>query len=310
MNADIYAEWLRRQGRCVVRTDSSYWHSDGFRVYQAFPYHWLIQPAERELRELMSRQRVTALRYSMPVPGGEPTDGYHVTYTAADYDFETLSVGTRNNVRRGLSSCTVDLISNERYTDEGWALRVDTLARQGRRMKESRDDWRRKCCAIADLPGFEVWAALVGDRLAATMLVFQLEAWAYVVYHQSHRDFLRAHVNNALTFRVTQDLIRRPHIHGIFYGMRSLDAPPSVDEFKFHMGYEAKPVRQRIVFHPCLSPMVNRLTCHVARMAASASPKSRWLTKAAGMFRICLAEKRSPLPNSLAYKQPSQNSRN
>jgi hypothetical protein len=66
MNAEIFARWLRRQGHHVVRTPSSYWFDAGPRVFQAFPYHWIIQPSQKELRELMRRQGTVALRYSTP----------------------------------------------------------------------------------------------------------------------------------------------------------------------------------------------------------------------------------------------------
>lgn len=306
MTPEIFSEWLRRQGQRVVRTASSYWHSEGWRVYQAFPYHWLIQPSAAEIGELTSRHRAVALRYSAPAEDGlsrdglskdgqsrdgPGTQGYHMVYTGRDYDFDTLGAWARKNVRRGLRSCEVGPISFARYIEDGWALRVDTLARQQRRLPESRDDWRRRCSAAADLAGFEVWAAEVKGQLAATLLIFQMDGWGYMIYQQCHRDYLRDHVNNALSFVVTQNLIRRPDIGGIFYGLRSLDAPPSVDEFKLRMGYEAKPVRQRVAFHPVLAPLVTPLTCRVARSLLAASPGSRWLAKAEGMLRLGLVEK-------------------
>ena len=52
MNAEIFAEWLRRQGMQVHRTDSTFWCEASSRAYQAFPYHWVIQPAEAKLRLL------------------------------------------------------------------------------------------------------------------------------------------------------------------------------------------------------------------------------------------------------------------
>jgi len=298
---EIFAEWLRRQGQRVVRTASSYWHSEGWGVYQAFPYHWLIQPSAAEIGELTSRHRAVALRYSAPAGAGQSedgesssgpgTEGYHMVYTRTDYDFDTLGAWARKNVRRGLRSCGVAPISFQRYVEEGWALRVDTLARQQRRLPESRDDWRRRCSAAADLPGFELWAAQVKRQLAATLLIFQMDGWGYMIYQQCHRDYLREHVNNALSFVVTQSLIRRPGIRGIFYGLRSLDAPTSVDEFKLRMGYEAKPVRQRVAFHPVVAPLVTPWTCRVAKSLLAASPGSRWLAKAEGMLRLGLGEK-------------------
>jgi hypothetical protein len=295
---EIFSEWLRRQGQRVVRTASSYWHSEGWRVYQAFPYHWLIQPSAEEIRELTSRHRAAALRYSAPARREGTTDGYHMVYTGQDYDLETLGAGARHNVRRGMRSCSVGPIEFARYIEEGWALRVDTLARQHRRLPESREDWRRKNLAAADLAGFEVWAAEVNQRLAATLLIFQMDGWGYSMDQQSHRDYLRDHVNNALTFVVMQNLIRRRDLRGIFNGMRSLDAPASVDEYKLRMGYEARPVRQRVAFHPGLAPLVTPLTCRVAKSLLAASPSTRWLAKADGMLRLGLADKHPSLPEA------------
>lgn len=288
MTTETYAEWLRRQGHRVVRTESSYWHSSGAGTLQAFPYHWLITPSIEELRELTLHHRALALRYSTPRDIQEGAEIYHVVYTAKDYDFNVLSTWARKNVRRGLRLCTVGQISLERYIEEGWALRRDTLSRQQRHLNESRQDWRRRYGAIQGLDGFEIWAAEVNGRLAATLVTFQMDGWAYMVYQQCHRDFLREHANNALSFVVTQNLVRRHGIQGIFYGMQSLDAPPSVDEFKFRMGYEARTVRQRIVFPPYLSPFVNRISHAMLKAAHRCLPEQRFLAKAEGMFRWSL----------------------
>ena len=238
---------------------------------------------------MVSRHGATALRYSTPADRLPETGGYHVVFAGPDYDLETLGSWARKNVRRGLRSCTVGQIPFSRYIEEGWALRVDTLARQQRRVPETKDDWHRKNSAAIGLEGFEVWAAEVDHRLAATLLTFQMDGWGYMLYQQCHRDYLREHANNALSFEVTQTLIRRPNIRGIFYGMRSLDAPASVDEFKLRMGYEAKPVRQRVVFHPRLAPLVNRFTHRVAKSLVAVNPASRFLAKAEGMLRLGLA---------------------
>lgn len=298
VSPDIYAEWLRRQGQQVVRSASSYWHSQAMGVYQAFPYHWLITPSREELRHLMLDHHAIALRYSAPAQANFGSTSYHAVYTASDYDFEALSAWARKNVRRGLRCCSVGPISWERYINEGWELRVDTLARQGRRLKESRDHWRRRYSAAACLEGFEVWAAEVGGRLGATLVTCRMENWYYLLYQQCHRDYLREHVNNALSFIVTQLLIRRPQVSGIFYGMQSLDAPASVDEFKFRMGYRALPVRQSVVLHPYVAPLANALSHRLSQALLALDPGSRRLAKAEGMLRIYLDTAASMRSNS------------
>lgn len=290
MNAEVYAQWLQSQGQRVVQTCSSYWQSDGFGVYQAFPYHKLIEPSPEELEELAWKHHAVALRFSTAPIEGSVAQGYHAVYTGTDYDFAVLSTKARTNVRRGLRSCTIGQISRERYVEEGWDLRVDTLSRQGRLVHENRETWRKRSWVPPNLQGFEFWAAEVDGKLAATVLTFRMDDWFYLVYQQCHRNYLRAHVNNALSFTVTQTLVRRANVKGIFYGLRSLDAPASVDAFKFQMGYEAKPVRQKVVFHPYLAPWMNGFTHRLSKALVALNPGSRHLAKAEGMLRQYLTE--------------------
>ncbi len=78
MNVENFAEWLRRQGHHVVRSKSSYWYDAGPRVFQAFPYHWLIEPSPGELRGLTLGRAIAALRYSAPLSAAEGFVSYHV----------------------------------------------------------------------------------------------------------------------------------------------------------------------------------------------------------------------------------------
>jgi hypothetical protein len=289
---EIFAEWLRRQGHHVARTVGTYWHSQGPRVYQAFPYHWVVQPAEEELLQFLRESRAIGLRYSTNVDAPEGRVSYHAVYENSKYDLDELGRWARKNVRRGLRNCSVEPISFVLLAEEGWALQCDTLARQGRDLKFVRQDWRRRCQAAADLPGFEAWGALIRGRLAASVTTFQMNDCCYMLYQQCHRDYLAAHVNNALSFVVTQTMLARPRIRSIFYGLHSLDAPTSVDEFKFRMGYKAKPVRQRVVFHPRLTPVVNRTSHGLLRLSMALRPGDTTLSKAEGMMRFYLEGKR------------------
>jgi len=290
MTPDIFAEWLRRRGKRVVRTPSSWWQDEGFGVYQAFPYHWLIHPTPEDLNQLFRKHRALAVRYSAPVdsPGGIPS--YHVVFDEPAYGFDNLSHWARKNVRRGLKNCIVQPISAERFIAEGWALRSDTLDRQGRETGESFETWSRAYRVAAELEGFEFWAALVEEKLGAFVCTFRMGECVNMLSQQCHRSFLKEHVNNALSFVVTQEMLSRPGVQSIFYGLESLDAPASVDEFKFRMGYRAKPVRQCVTFNPLAAPLVNGLSYRVLRLLSSSAPANRTLSKATGIVRVFLGD--------------------
>ena len=285
MNPDTFAAWLTRQGYSVIHSPSSYWYNAGPRVLQAFPYHWLIQPGEDEIRDLLVSRGNMALRYSCP-PGSHPgMASYHVVLRPP-YTLEMLRAQARNGVKRGLEHCQVDRISFERLASEGWALQEDTLIRQNRARSMRRREWERICASADGLPGFEAWAAEVEGMLAACLFVARVGDVFCVPYAICHHDYLNLHVNNALFFQVSRELLSRDGIREIFFSLHSLDAPESVNEFKFRMGFEARPVCQRVALHPALSFLASSPSRSILRGLLEVLPDQPFLSKLEGMLRF------------------------
>lgn len=293
MNADIFSEWLRRQGHKVYRTESSYWYNAGPMVLQAFPYHWLIIPGKDELRDLMLQNGVAALRYSTPVDSDTGKISYHIIQNRG-YDFDTLKNKARNGVKKGLECFRIENISFERLAKEGWYLQEDTLLRQNRKGSMNQLVWEKLCLSAIDLPGFEVLAALSGNELAAAVIVCRIDNIFYTPFAMSHCRFLRSHVNNALFYSLTCDLLRRENVTGIFFTVQSLDAPVNIDEFKLRMGFEPKVVRQNVVIHPFIRPLFTKPVHYLTSKMLKRYPSSNYLAKTEGMMRFYL-EGRYPL---------------
>jgi hypothetical protein len=294
VNAEIFAEWLRRQGYSVVRTPSTYWYEVSPRVYQAFPYHWIIQPTEEELTDFLRKNKAIGLRYSTSIDNPSGTVSYHAVYEEASYTLDQLERRSRQNVRTGLKNCRVEPVSLERLAKEGWSLELDTAERQGRRLSGNQTSWEKRFRAAADLPGFEAFGAFVNGRLVASLFGIQIDDCCELISQQCHRDFLSARVNNALTFIVTQTMVNREGVRSVFYALHSLDAPSNVDEFKFRMGYNAKPLRQRVVFHPWIKSFTIPFLHKILLTLLQRDPENPRLSKGEGLLRFHL-EGRRPL---------------
>lgn len=291
VNADIFADWFRRQGRHVYRTPSSYWYDAGMRVVQAFPFHWIIEPAEKELNRLLLENNAIALRYSAPIGAAQVMPSYHVICEDPGYCLSCLNRKARQNVRRGLDYAGIEHIPISRLATEGWKLRLDTLIRQGRVGAETEEWWRRVCMSARDLPGFEAWGAIRDGQLIASFLAFKCDDYYLLPYEQSATAHLQSRANNALYFFVMQEIIKREGVSKIFLGLQSLDAPISVDDFKFRMGCTAKVVGQRVVFHPLLRSFANGLTHKLVIRLLRRYRNNHVLTKAEGLLRFYLQGK-------------------
>jgi hypothetical protein len=292
MNAEIFAEWLRRQGHRVVRSPSSFWFNAGVGAYQAFPYHWLVRPSERELHHLLLANRAIALRYSTPLDSPQGCISYHAVYQEPQYALELLDRRSRQNVRTGLGQCTVEPISFKRLAEEGWLLDADTAHRQNRKPKMDRKKWQRYCDSAVGLAGFEAWGAIADNRLVASLLVFQMNDWCEFLSQQCHRIYLSKRINNALAFAVTKTVLSRPGVNSIFYSLQSLSPSQNIDEFKFRMGYIAKAVRQRVVLHPSLAPLVQPALVVALRKIATRIPAHSFLPKLVGMLQFYIEGQR------------------
>ena len=286
MNSEVFAEWLRRQGHRVIRTENSYWFNQGPRVYQAFPYHWMIRPSDEELRSLLCDNYIIGARYSAPVDHQEGSISYHTICDDKGYSLMSVDGSSRSQVRRGLESCTVKPISLEQYAEEGWGIQQDTVSRQGRSISNLNESWRDMVLSAVGLEGFEVWGAIVKDRLAATVFFVQLDDCINLLFQQSLREYLPFKVNNALSFMVTQELINRPSVKLLHYGLHSLDAPASVDKFKLSMGYSIRPVRQRIILHPAIPRVIIPSANMILKGSSKLFPKNNTLCKTEGLLRF------------------------
>ena len=291
MNIENFAEWMRRQGHRVYRTKSSYWYEASPHVLQAFPYHWLITPEEKEIHDLIMHHGVVALRYSTPLDCPKGMVSYHVVLRLP-YDMGMLKSQTRNGIKRGLEHFKIEQIPFERLATEGWALQYDTLVRQDRLRSMNQGQWECLCRSADGLPGFEAWAATAGGQLAGAVILCRLDDVFYIPYAMSRSCCLRDHVNNALFYSVSCQLLNRSGIGQIFFTVQSLDAPANVDEFKSRMGLEFKAVRQIVEFHPLASPFATPVVYSWTHKLLQRDPSNPFLAKAEGMLHFYLEGQR------------------
>jgi hypothetical protein len=140
--------------------------------------------------------------------------------------------------------------------------------------------------AADGLPGFEAWAALADGELAGALFTARIGDTVCVPYAMSRSKYLQNHVNNVLFFKTATNILAREEISCIFFTVQSLDAPESVDEFKLRMGLMPKPVRQRVVLNPLVSPLATNLVYAAISRLLKRYPNSNLIAKAEGMLRF------------------------
>jgi len=280
-----YATFLRRLGHRLHESESARWYDAQPGFYFYFPYHRLIEPSDDELRRLLLGRACIGARYFTPT-SAVGKESYLVVCADRHYDLASLDKhSARRETLRGLENSLVRRLGLVELAEVGSSLYQDTLTRQGRDPQLwSAARWRRYCDAAGGLPGFDAWGAHVGDELAAFMLGFQFEDHFTILHHCSATHLLPSHPNNALVYTVTRAKLTTPGVTAVSYGPQSLDAPASLDAFKFRMGYRRRPMKQAIVFNPLVRPFVGGASHGVVRAASHRCPRSDTLRKLDGIL--------------------------
>lgn len=287
MNAKVYAEFLSRQGYHIVKTESCYWYDAHPAFYFYFPYHKLINPNDDELKRVFWGSRCTGMRFFTPMDCIGKSS-YMLVCSDKNYDLTSVDAKTaRRQTRRGLENFEIKQFGLDELAKLGHVLYSDTLIRQGRNpLIWTERKWKEYCKATEGLDGFEAWGAFSHGKLSSFMMGFQMEDHFTILHQCSATEYLRGYPNNALVFSVTRLKLALSEVNTVSYGPESLDAPESLDTFKLRMGYQQRPMKQRIIFNPLIGPFVGGLLHKSVRLAVMANPQSDTLRKIEGIIRF------------------------
>jgi hypothetical protein len=299
MHAEVFSEFYRLRGYYVVRSPSAWWYMAHSRFLMSVPYHHEIAPTAGEMKDLFAAHpAVVGARYFGP-ESGPGAASFLLTCRDKGYDLQALGRKARNQTRVGLRGCEVRPLTWAE-TSAAFDLSRETCARQGRKPEFSANGWKRLCDAAEALPGFQPWGSLVEGRLAACAIVLDCGRYANILYQYSRTSLLPQYPNNALTFVMTRDLLRRPGTEVVCYGPEPLEDLADLNRFKVQMGYGEQPINQLCVvssrWRAAASPLVHKSLATMARW----TPVGSFFRRAAGVSRLVQATLAAPAPENRA----------
>jgi hypothetical protein len=285
MLPETLAEFFRLQGHRIHRSESCFWYDIQPGFYFSIPYHRLITPSKEEINGLLWGLPCIALRFFTTV---ECTGKSSYMIVCSDKNYDITSIDpkyARRQTRRGLENFQIRQLDFIELANHNH-INVDTLIRQGRKPGVWTDKrWKRYCLSANGLSGLEAWGAYSGDILVAFLVAYEMDDYFEILHHSSTTEYLHLYPNNALVFFVTKLKLSTNHINYVSYGPESIDAPESLETFKFRMGFERLPMKQGIIFHPFVKPVMNKISYKIVKRISKSSTSDFW-RKLEGIFRF------------------------
>jgi hypothetical protein len=293
MTISEYAEGLKAANLKVVSgSENTVWSSSGAWLMHRRPHFSLNLPSREELRAVFKTSRAPILSFAVdpseeaqilrPERAPGPawlTPSYLYVCKAGEYAMDKLGQSARSHIRRSLGEFSFEFISQAEVLRLGIAAYAETRVRFGL-PKHTRSDFEAAFRRFEPVSRYV--AALKQGRLAAFMVLTEVDDWVTIRPGFSADEFLPLRPNNGLLHYLLHHYLTEENFRYVDHGLRNCAVTPKVEtlhKFKIKMGFSARPVTRVFVVNPLLRPFINRASWRLANRIVTAAPRNPLLEK-------------------------------
>ncbi len=260
----VLARFMELRGRQIIKAGSVLWYTVPGRFLMSLPYQAMLNPDPLEVHRMIREAGAFGARFPSSSWSGLESGLY--VLRQRKYDIGSLHVKHRPRVRHALGCFEVRTAKKSELLDQGGALNLSTMARQGRYDQEfgNSRQWERLVDAAFACPEVTCPAVFAGPRMAAYMVTCREGPWLHILHQMSRQEDLCNFPNHLLTYAVSKQAITDPSIEAVCYGYVPLFAAGGLHEYKLRFGYQMVPHRSAIQLHPALNFVFNRSAARAA----------------------------------------------
>jgi hypothetical protein len=286
MDAEGLRLFFDKVGYRTVSSPSASWYEAGPRFLLSLPSHQAVSVPDDELRGLLSEHKLAGVRYIADERDGGKRS-FQIVASDPEFGLDKLSGNSRSRVRRGLKRNEIRPSTGAEVLAHAESAFRQTMERQGRGSESAITTWKRLMAAADEEPGIEIWTAWHEGALASYLLIMFLDDVCEFYQARSSNELLKHYPNNALVYTAAEEMLARRGVREITFGIESPEDVAALDTFKYSLGFEKKPIRQRVVFHPALKTALAVPGAKTFLDFAANRPKAHViLRKASGLVRF------------------------
>jgi hypothetical protein len=251
-----YHDFISAQGLRIVEDESCYWVEKRQHFWESAPSHRRVRLSPAIAKKLFALGAY-AIRYTCPDGEGSPTFEY--IWDDKQYGLDSLHKDAKRNVRKNLDVCIFKPVDYALLIQEGCAINREVYSRQKREpdFQTNQDQWRAYLETCAKLPFMEAYGVFYNHKLCGYSLALFVDDYCYTFHPYAHSDYLKFYPMNVLIYSLVQQILQRPGVSCVSYGVESYTPRPTLERFKIAMGCRKRVLRRQIVVHPFLRPALS-----------------------------------------------------
>ncbi|MGB8318748.1 MAG: hypothetical protein WCE54_11525, partial [Ignavibacteriaceae bacterium] len=179
-------EDLKKQG-AVIYISNNYtpWIQAEVISMTRFPIFNLEEPAEKELKEIVSLKKIFLASYVIKPTNKLPANAVLYICSAEKYSEDRLSSSLQRNIRRARKDLKMKEIDPDEFLTKGLTAFCDTRKRVG--LSDGTEvHFRKKFSKLKEFKTYKIWGAYLGENLIAYAVVNQTTTWGEISLYSSN----------------------------------------------------------------------------------------------------------------------------
>ena len=273
MDAKEFVRLNEELGHTIQHTLNCSWMIREDKSALALPTLENVFPSPKDISALFSHGvRYVAFKTEMA-----EKNTYEYTFSGNDYDLEKFDSKIRNQIRKGLKTCTIVDVALVDLVEQGFIINVRTLAKHGRHVRylEVKKDWEHYITVLFHKKDVYIKGAYVDGHLIAYVIFIKVKDKYYIYHPFTNFEYSSANPMNAILFTFINGTLEKEAYINISYGMASIDEKPGLDKFKKGMLFSAKESTRVFVVMPLLRILVNEKARVLLRIVSKIIPRAK-----------------------------------
>lgn len=290
--AEYLAALSQSGARVYLGTSGTFWQAFEMNSLTRRPYFVMHLPSPQEVRRLLRRARSPVATYIRPPDDAHPQNAWLYVCQNRDYRLADLGSHARRDARRALRELRIEFADPRLLAEHGLRCFCDTRARVGL-SDGTPEAFSRTYGDFASNPAHQLLAAWKGDALVAYIALTVVDDWVDIWPYAANEALRSCPVDGLIHVALDHFLVQQP-FRLVNYGLSSIQEvskAKGLHHFKRKVGFECQPVHRAFVFHPLLTPFVNRAALWLLRAAGRLRPGNPVIQKAAGVLATCFGSK-------------------
>ncbi|HOL22414.1 MAG TPA: hypothetical protein PLQ41_06135 [bacterium] len=232
----------------IININNKLYLKKGFVLY-SFPTLYDYKLEKKDIHLLKWRSLISIIKINSKIK-----NTYEYILDTDDYNLETFSSKTRNQIRKSLKECNFKRPSFNDMIEYAFNINILTLQRHSRNEKflTNKKLWKNYIVSLYNNPNVIILGAYINEFMVGYIICYKFFDKYTILHPFIDKKYSSSAPMNGLIYKLVNQILENEGAAKISYGLESFKNIPSLNKFKKSMRFVPVPSTRVYIINPLI----------------------------------------------------------